>query len=176
MDKLGLKRGTLELNDYQTNYPEIYEKEKNNLLDIFGNKIFSIDHIGSTSIKGIKSKPIIDILIQTNDLDDFINFTKSNIEGDIYTTKKETNPGEGFLIRKEENGKVKAFVHVYETGDKNAISNILFRDYLNSHEEEKKNYEKLKIELYEKYKDNRKEYTLGKDKFIKEIIKKATKG
>jgi GrpB-like predicted nucleotidyltransferase (UPF0157 family) len=49
----------------------------------------------------------------------------------------------------------------------------MFRDYMNSHEDEKKRYEELKIELYEKYKNERKQYTLGKDKYIKEIINKA---
>ena len=51
----------------------------------------------------------------------------------------------------------------------------MFRDYLNKHENEKKNYEKLKIELFNKYKDDRKKYTSGKDKYIKEIIEKAIK-
>ena len=55
----------------------------------------------------------------------------------------------------------------------NGISSIIFRDYLNSHEDEKIKYEKLKIELCEKYKDDRKQYTLGKDQFIKEVINKA---
>ena len=44
---------------------------------------------------------------------------------------------------------------------------------MNLHEDEKKRYEELKIELYEKYKNDRKQYTLGKDKYIKEIIEKA---
>ena len=46
---------------------------------------------------------------------------------------------------------------------------------MNLHKDEAKRYEALKTELYEKYKDNRKEYTLGKDKYIKEIIDKAIK-
>lgn len=81
--------------------------------------------------------------------------------------------GGDYLIRKEENGKVKAFIHVYKIGDMNGITSIMFRDYMNSHEDEKKRYEELKIELYNKYKNERKQYTLGKDKYIKEIINKA---
>ena len=139
----------------------------------YNNLIKIIDHVGSTSIKGIKSKPIIDILIQTDNLEEFIKYTESNVEGDIYTVKKEPTMGGDYLIRKEENGKVKAFIHVYKTGDMNGITSIMFRDYIKSHEDEKQRYEQLKIELYNKYKDNRKEYTHGKDKYIKAIIKKA---
>ena len=173
MNNVGLKRGILEIMDYREDYAKIYEKEKENLLKIYKDKISSIEHVGSTSIKNIKSKPIVDILVQTDDLEDFIKFTESNVEGDIYTVKKEPTLGGDYLIRKEEDGKVKAFIHVYKTGDMKGITSIMFRDYMNSHEDEKKHYEELKIELYKKYKNDRKQYTLGKDKYIKEIINKA---
>ena len=173
MNNVGLKRGILEIMDYREDYAKIYEEEKENLLKIYKDKISSIEHVGSTSIKNIKSKPIVDILVQTDDLEDFIKFTESNVEGDIYTVKKEPTLGGDYLIRKEEDGKVKAFIHVYKTGDMNGITSIMFRDYMNLHEDEKKHYEELKIELYEKYKNDRKQYTLGKDKYIKEIINKA---
>lgn len=175
MDNIGLKRGFLELMDYQEDYPTIYEKEKEELLKIYKDKISIIDHVGSTSIKGIKSKPIIDILIQTDDLSEFIEFTENNVEGEIYTVKKEQTLGGDYLIRKEEDGKVKAFIHVYKTGDMNGITSIMFRDYMNKHENARKEYEVLKMNLYEKFKDDRKQYTYGKDKFIKEIIDKAIK-
>ena len=175
MDNVGLKRGILELMDYREDYSQIYEEEKKELLQIYKGRISFIDHVGSTSIKNIKSKPIIDILIQTDDLEDFKKYTESNVEGEIYTVKKEPTMGGDYLIRKEENGKVKAFIHVYKTGDMNGLTSIMFRDYMNTHQEEAKRYETLKIELYEKYKDERKKYTLGKDKYIKEIIDKAIK-
>ena len=175
MNNAGLERGVLEISDYREDYAKIYEEEKEELLKIYKDRIAFIDHVGSTSIKNIKSKPIIDILIQTNDLDDFKEFTESEVEGDIYTVKKEPTAGGDYLIRKEEDGRVKALIHVYVTGDMNGITSILFRDYLNSHEDEKKRYEALKLELYKKYKNERKLYALGKDKYIKGIIDKALK-
>lgn len=176
MENVGLKRGApVELLDYREDYKEIYEEEKEELLKIYKDKIHQIDHVGSTSIKGIKSKPIIDILIQTDDLEDFIEFTEKTVEGDIYTVKKEPTLGGDYLIRKEEDGKVKAFIHVYKTGDMNGITSIMFRDYLNNHEDERKRYEALKIELHNKYKNERKKYTSGKDQYIKEVIEKAIK-
>ncbi|MBR3161600.1 MAG: GrpB family protein [Bacilli bacterium] len=175
MDNEGLRRGYLEIMDYRDDYAKIYEEEKNRLLNIYGDKIFCIDHVGSTSIKNIKSKPIIDILIQTDDLDDFIKYTESKVEGDIYTVKKEPTMGGDYLIRREEDGKIKAFIHVYKTGDMRGITSIMFRDYLNSHEDERERYELLKMELYNKYKNERKKYTLGKDKYIKGVIDKALK-
>ena len=173
MDNIGLKKGYLEIMDYQDDYPEIYEKEKEELLKIYQDRIKYIDHVGSTSIKGIKSKPIIDILIQTDDLDDFKKYTESKVESEIYTVKKEPTMGGDYLIRKEEDGKVKAFIHVYKTADMRGITSIMFRDYLNNHEDERKRYENLKIDLYQKYKDDRHSYTYGKEDYIKGVINKA---
>ncbi len=173
MENAGLKKGYLELQDYREDYKEIYEKEKQNLLDIYKDRIYQIDHVGSTSIIGIKSKPIIDILIQTNDLDDFKKYTEANVESETYTVKKEPTMGGDYLIRKEEDGKVKAFIHVYKTGDMNGITSIMFRDYINNHEDEKQRYEDLKMELYKKFKNDRHAYVYGKDEYIKGVIKKA---
>ena len=93
MDNVGLKRGYLEIMDYREDYTKIYEDEKEELLKIYKDRIAAIDHVGSTSIKNIKSKPIIDILIQTDDLDDFKEFTELNVEGEVYTVKKEPTMG-----------------------------------------------------------------------------------
>lgn len=38
--------------------------EKENLISISGNYIKRVSHIGSTAIKGIKTKPIVDILVE----------------------------------------------------------------------------------------------------------------
>ena len=173
MENVGLKKGVLELMDYRDDYGKIYRIERDNLLDIYKRRIAKIDHVGSTAIIGIKSKPIIDILIQTDDLDDFKAFTEENVEGATYTVKKEPTMGGDYLIRKEEDGKVKAFIHVYQTGDMRGITSIMFRDYLNTHEEERKRYEELKLELYNKYKEDRHQYTYGKDEYIKGVIAKA---
>lgn len=173
MNNIGLKKGELDIIDYQDDYPIIYNQEKEELLNIYKNRIFCIEHVGSTSIKGIKSKPIIDILILTDNLNDFIEYTEKYVEGNIYTVKKEPTNGGDYLIRKEENGKVKAFIHVYKTGDINGLSLVIFRDYMNNHEDKRIEYENLKLELFNEFKNDRKQYTLKKGIFIKEIINKA---
>ena len=58
-----------------------------------------MEYVGSTSIKNIKSKPIIDIMVQTDDLDEFKRYTELNVEGEVYTVKKEPTMGGDYLIR-----------------------------------------------------------------------------
>lgn len=50
--------------DSNTNFKDIYLEEEHKLKLLLGNHIKRISHIGSTSIKNIKTKPIIDILIE----------------------------------------------------------------------------------------------------------------
>ena len=47
---------------------------------------------------------------------------------------------------------------------------ILFRDYLLNYTDWAEKYKKLKQALLEKYQDARKQYTKGKEDFIKEVI------
>ena len=52
--------------DSSDEFKKIYFEEEHNLKLLLGNNIERINHIGSTSIKNIKTKPIIDILIEIN--------------------------------------------------------------------------------------------------------------
>ena len=40
------------------------------LKEVLGDRIIEIHHIGSTSIEGLKAKPVIDILVVINSLDE----------------------------------------------------------------------------------------------------------
>ena len=53
---------------YNQDWPRIYEKERKLILGATGGIIRSLEHIGSTSIPGLWSKPIIDIIAGVNNL------------------------------------------------------------------------------------------------------------
>lgn len=61
-------------------------------------------------------------------------------------------------------------IHIKKFGD---CDELYFRDYLNDNNEKAKEYEKLKEELYNKYKLNRDLYTAGKSDFVNTITKSA---
>ena len=58
-------------------------------------------------------------------------------------------------------------IHIKNYGDCNEL---YFRDYLNENIDKTKEYENLKLELYNKHKPNRDLYTYGKTKFVNEIV------
>ena len=53
---------------YDSEWPEIYEREKNLILQILGEEAAAIYHIGSTSVPGLCAKPIIDIMPVVRDI------------------------------------------------------------------------------------------------------------
>ena len=61
-------------------------------------------------------------------------------------------------------------IHIKKYGD---CDELYFRDYLNDNDKKAKEYEKLKEELYNKYKPDRNLYTSGKTDFVKKITETA---
>jgi len=153
--------------DNNANFKGIYLEEEKRLKLILGNYINRISHIGSTSIKNIKTKPIIDILIE-------IDFANKDTVKDILLSNdyilmseslKRISFNKGYTI----NGYAdKVFhIHIKEYGD---CDELYFRDYLNENPQKAKEYENLKLELFNKYKPNRDLYTEGKKEFVNKIV------
>lgn len=62
---------------YNENYPLMYEKEL--IIPILNTNLVDIYHIGSTAVKNLKSKPIIDIMIVVSSLLE-VDVKKENLE------------------------------------------------------------------------------------------------
>lgn len=153
--------------DCSENFKIIYSAEENILIALLGNYIKRISHIGSTAINNIKTKPIVDILIEI----DFDNkdIVKAILLNNDYILMDETSDKISFNKGYTINGYADNVFHIHikKYGD---CDELYFRDYLNDHCEKAKEYEKLKLELYEKYKPNRDLYTEGKKEFVAETV------
>ncbi|MBR3929786.1 MAG: GrpB family protein [Clostridia bacterium] len=132
-----------------------YREEKEHLLKFLPEKaILSIHHIGSTAISGIWAKPIIDILLETND----DNLLKDEIKSAGYILMSENQNRLSFNKGYTENGFAERVfhLHVRKKGDN---AELYFRDFLNAHPDKAKEYEKLKLSLWKKYEHDRDGYT-----------------
>lgn len=168
---MGLKNGIVSLEENYTNWLKMFDIEKQNLEDIFGKIAIKIEHIGSTAIKGIKAKPIVDIAVAINDFGDIENI-RDKLKC-LYTIKEE-KPDEILLI-KEENNITHFLIHVMKVNSKRYNDTIVFRDYIKNNYEKMKEYENLKIKLAKKYSKDRKMYTKMKNDFIQEVLKNIDK-
>jgi len=165
------------LSEPKPDWISIYKKEEKEIIAIIGkDNIDRIEHIGSTAVPGLISKPTIDILLEVkNKLKN--KFLINSLKSIHYQyIPKPENPPPHMMFAKgytEQGFKGQAYhIHVRYLGD---WDELYFRDYLIIHSEIAKKYGKLKQELAKKYRNNREAYTEAKTEFINRINTLARK-
>lgn len=172
---LGVSKNSVMLCPYSEEWHLLFEKEKTNLYNCTERCLIDIQHVGSTSIIGMPAKPIIDIVIAVKDLNEGFELV-SDVEAIGYNFKGSLGKSKRFFFWKEEEGINTHNLHIVEHGDKNWQNLILFRDFMNKHEDYRNKYINLKEELASKYKDDRGKYTEKKAESILGVIQLAKGG
>jgi GrpB-like predicted nucleotidyltransferase (UPF0157 family) len=160
------------IEDYNSDWSSEFEREKEKLLKILGGKVFSIEHIGSTSVNGLGAKPIIDIMVGVNNLEEVDEFIEPLKRIGYEFVSHKDFPERRFFRR----GQWRAgthHLHIYQFESEDWDNNILFRDFLRTHPDVLNQYHQLKKELADKYLYDRVAYTKAKAPFIQNLIKKA---
>ena len=149
------------IQDYNPLWKFYYEKEKilieNNLKNI------SIEHIGSTSIEGMKAKPIIDILIGVN------NFPPDQdviaiLQKIGYTYMKGASVVDRLYFVKRD--AISFNVHIVEKESNIWKTDLAFRDYMCGDADEKARYAALKTKIINSGVDTLLEYSALKADYI----------
>lgn len=170
---IGLKRGTVKVVDYNPNWAQEFEAEKQRLIDTFGDKIVAVEHIGSTSILGLAAKPIIDIVAAVKSFDDLPEFIDGLQKlGYEYMSDRMFDNRKFFPKCSQEN-RTHHLNLVLQNDPEQWMKPIAFRDYLRAHSKEREAYAKIKIALAQEYANDRATYTKLKDNFFQLIIDKA---
>ena len=141
------------------------------LQNILRDRCERIHHIGSTAINGIWAKPIIDILLEVDEKEVLADIKSMLIENG-YICMSESKDRMSFNKGYTPDGYSERVFHLHlrRNGD---IDEIYFRDYLNQHHDIAKEYEALKLSLWEKYKHNRDAYTNAKSGFVQIYTQRA---
>jgi GrpB-like predicted nucleotidyltransferase (UPF0157 family) len=169
MESLGLKRGTVKLIPYTSQWDDIFIRERQKLITLIGPYCIDIQHVGSTAIPGSCAKPIIDIAIavqKETSIDILIPIIAK--AGYIFMGDRE-NRGDVLFVKGDEERRTH-YIHIMEYSSEQWNNYIRFRDYLRTHPKTLDAYNVLKIFLEQKYKTNRTLYTKGKEKFIKDVL------
>ncbi len=169
---IGLKRGTVKLENYNEKWKDIFEEESKLISSKINKFLIGIQHIGSTAIPGIAAKPIIDIAVAIDSLSNVEKIIKLLHELGFQYRGEQGIPGRHLFVKGDEENRTH-HLHVVENDHHEWKTHILFRDYLKSNSKVAKEYSNLKIELAKKYEFDREKYTEGKSEFIQKIIEKA---
>ena len=154
---------------YNEEWAADFSAVKAELTDALGYLALRIEHVGSTSVKGLSAKPIIDIDVVIRDvslLGDVIKALgkKGYVhEGDLGISGREAFKYEGKEhLRKH---------HLYVCAENSSElkRHITFRDYLRSHPEAVREYSCIKEEGAELFPNDMDKYIEHKSPFIEKI-------
>lgn len=161
----------VEVKSYNSNWPAMFEEEANKLNSIFGSEIVEIHHIGSTSVNGLKAKPVIDIMPVVKDIGRVDDFNTAMM--DIgYEPMGENGIAGRRYFRKGGDDRTH-HVHVFELGSDHVERHLAFRDYLRTHPDALQSYGNLKEELARRFPDDMESYIMAKEQLVLEIESKA---
>ena len=155
----------VELVPHNPEWSQLAEEEAKRILEQLSIPVIGVYHIGSTSIPGIKAKPILDFVIEVEDLDDIIRSTE--MLGELgYISKGEYGiPGRQFFT-KDTDGERSHHLHVFQQGHPDIERHLVFRDFLRANPEAAHKYEIIKEKLAKRFPKESGSYTEAKSDFI----------
>ena len=170
---LGLKRGTVELLPHQLAWEKTAADTISLLKSLLGDVAIDIQHVGSTAIRHIYAKPIIDIAVGVKTLDSIKPYMEVLKQNGIVFSKEDVAQQLLFVIGDFEQDTRSHHIHVV-IWDGTAWNNYInFRDYLNAFPDHALKYDTLKKQLAEKFAHDRGSYTAGKHELIDSLLEQA---
>lgn len=163
------------ISDYNPRWPIFFQEEAAKIKSFMMDDFIDIYHVGSTSVPGLSAKPIIDIILVTNDLEKTKSYlTSSNL---LYRYKGEYNLPLRDLYGKQ--GEYEIYLHVHKKGSPEIKLNLLFSEFLRNNKNIRKKYEAVKINASntqgseEKVSTGITQYNLMKNAVIVSILREA---
>ncbi|MEI6304750.1 MAG: GrpB family protein [Candidatus Taylorbacteria bacterium] len=162
---------------YSSDWSKKYKLESEKIRAVLGDVVKDIQHIGSTSIPRMFAKPLIDIGVLVNIIDD-IDFFVQKLENLEYSYKPDMSSAERIFFRKGD----PVEYHLSIACPRHTFwkRQIDFRDYLREHPEFVEEYnalklKNLKITPEEDLSDlsRSKIYNQGKEDFVNRVLKLA---
>ncbi|MEK7194375.1 MAG: GrpB family protein [Patescibacteria group bacterium] len=159
--------------EYNPNWKLQFSILRDFILEVFGDKAIKIEHVGSTSVEGMKAKPLIDVLVIVKKMESFQEqkdkMTKAGYEwGENYIA-----PNTLLFFRLGLDGEKLDNIHICEEDSPKARQFIVVRDYLRTHTERAREYSDLKQRNAELYPDDYPAYRKAKYSFLQQLEKEA---
>lgn len=171
-----MRKREMKLELYNNKWPEKYQEIKEELTKLLSGLEIECHHFGSTSIKGMASKPIIDVLIFVNNIN-MVDMYNNSMLNSGYVAKGENGIlGRRYFVKYAKD-KINHLVHLhfYEKEDPKGLQELQFRDYLIENKTAFDRYLAVKVEASKKYKDMPEAYQNHKSTVIDAINKEIVK-
>lgn len=162
----------IEVTDYRPEWDGMFKEMQKKIRAILGKNCVAVYHIGSTSVKGMKAKPIIDIMPVVRDIT-LVDSLDREFEAIGCECRGESGiPGRRFYAI---GGDARTHhIHIFGKDSQDDIRrHLAVRDYLRSHPETAREYGELKSRLAEQFPYDNDSYCDGKEEYMKSLEQKA---
>lgn len=134
-------------------------------------QVVRISHIGSTAVRSIAAKPIIDILLEVP-MECDLSAVKDMLTENGYICMSQNADRLSFNKGYTENGFAERVFHLHlrYVGDNDEL---YFRDHLIEYPDIAREYEKMKLTLWKKFEHDRDGYTAAKTEFVRKYTNVA---
>jgi GrpB-like predicted nucleotidyltransferase (UPF0157 family) len=169
---------TIEVLPHDTAWDAAFVQESRALERIFAGTLIAIHHIGSTSVRDLAAKPIVDILVVLHETDTIARFSSAmealgyRIRGECLDAEIPGTPGR-FYFSKNRGERRTHQVHVCAVGHSEIADKLAFRDYLRAHPRRAAEYGALKQRLALRHRHDSFGYMRGKDDFVRTVLREA---
>jgi GrpB-like predicted nucleotidyltransferase (UPF0157 family) len=167
----GTEQRDITIADYDRNWPKKFEKHANSISNALDAAALRIEHIGSTAVPELRSKPIIDILVVVSNSADESTYLPQLESAGYVLRVREPDWNEHRMFRTPERD---VHIHIYSVGCPEIQRNLLFRDHLRQNAQDKELYEGVKCQLAKKNWSDMNAYANAKTEVIEEILRRAT--
>ena len=158
--------------DYDPCWEQQYLAEVKTIRAILGENCTAIFHIGSTAVRGLKAKPIIDIMPVVCSIA-AVDEKQGAFEEIGYEYLGEFGMAQRRYLRKGGDERTHQ-VHIFQETDRiNIERHLAVRDFLRGHSEIARQYGVLKESLARRYPYDIEGYCDGKDAFVKDLERQA---
>jgi GrpB-like predicted nucleotidyltransferase (UPF0157 family) len=158
----------IELVPYDPGWPLVFERWRERIAE--ATRSPRIEHVGSTAVPGLAAKPIVDIQVSVEAMDEEERYVPA-LEGLGLQLRSRDDLHRYFRPPRELPRDVQ--VHVCNVESDWERDHLLFRDYLRAHEAAREAYTAAKREALERWSDDRLAYTEAKTDVILTVLEAA---
>jgi GrpB-like predicted nucleotidyltransferase (UPF0157 family) len=156
--------------DYDPIWPHWFESAAFRIREALGDKVLQLDHVGSTSVRGLPAKPLIDINLVVADTTDEDAYVPP-LEAIGYKLRiREPDWFEHRLLR---GYGPPVQVHVFNPGCEELERMVRFRDHLRTNDDDRELYARTKRELAAQKWEYVQNYADAKTEVVQEILARA---
>jgi len=162
--------GPIYLADYDPSWPVLYEREAARIRGVLGDRVLTLEHVGSTSVPGLPAKPIIDILLAVPDSADEADYVPP-MEAAGYAVRIREPDWHEHRVFKGPDTDIN--LHTFSAGSSEIERMLAFRDWLRTHDDERDLYLATKRELAARHWTYVQDYADAKGEVVEAIIARA---